>query len=89
MKAHKTDDTQTRLALLEQSHAHIAQTLQDIKQDTREFRKEVNDRFDKVDKKFIEVNHRFDKLDNRIYQVMFLLSGSILGYVFAKIFHFI
>ena len=30
MKAHKTNDTQTRLALLEKSHGYIAQTLQDI-----------------------------------------------------------
>ena len=48
MKAHKHDDTQIRLALLEQSHLNIIDTLKDIRTDIRAFREEVKSEFSSV-----------------------------------------
>lgn len=33
------------------------------------------------------LNARIDKVDNRLWQIMFLLSSSIIGVILGKIFH--
>jgi hypothetical protein len=84
------DSHETRIALLEQSIGHIAQTLLRLE-------KNMDERFDKleislnakIDKVENSLSTRMDKLDNRLWQIMFLLSSSIVGLVLGKIFHWI
>jgi hypothetical protein len=93
MKAHKQDDSHTRLALLEQSIININTTLTDIKNDVRDFRKEINDRFDKVDSRFSKLECKFDErfngIDGKLFRLMFIISSSLVGYIFAKMLHFL
>ena len=63
------DSQETRIALLEQSIGHIAQTLL-----------RIESRMDRIDS-------RIDKLENRLWQIVFLISSSILGMILGKIFH--
>jgi Mg2+ and Co2+ transporter CorA len=76
------DSHETRIALLEQSIGHIAQTLLRI-----EARMDKIDL--RIDKMETSLNLRIDKLENRLWQILFLLSSSIVGLILGKIFHWI
>lgn len=80
----KTDSHETRIALLEQSIGHIGQTLLRLEKKMDEGFNEI-----KSDMKTIknELNLRIDKLDSRLWQIMFLISSSIVGAILGKIFH--
>lgn len=69
------DSTQTRVALLEQSIGHIAQTLL-----------RIESRIDGLEK---SLNTRIDKVENRLWQILFLISSSIVGMILGKIFHWL
>jgi len=87
------DSHETRIALLEQSIGHIAQTLLRIESRIDNLETSLNSRIDKledkIDKRFSKLDLRIDKLDNRLWQIMFLLSSSIVGLILGKIFHWI
>jgi hypothetical protein len=75
-KHHNNNDSnQTRIALLEQSIGHIDQTLM-----------RIESTIEKMDK---SLNARIDKVENRLWQILFLISSSIVGIIIAKIFHWI
>lgn len=83
------DSNETRMALLEQSIGHIDQTL--MRMDAR--LDKMDTRLDKMDTKIdnleSKLNLRMDKLDNRLWQIIFLISSSIIAIVLGKIFHWL
>ena len=98
------DSHETRIALLEQSIGHINQTLIRIESRIDGLDKSLNTRIDGLDKslntridgldkslntKMDKLESRMDKIDNRLWQIMFLISSSIIGVIIGKIFHWI
>jgi hypothetical protein len=96
------DSKETRIALLEQSIGHIHQTLiriesridgldkssntkidglnESLSSKINELNKSLNSKIDKID-------IRIDKVENRLWQILFLISSSIIGMSLGKIFH--
>jgi hypothetical protein len=74
------DSHETRIALLEQSIGHIGQTLLRIESRIDNLDKSLNIRIDKLDA-------RIDKVENKLWQILFLISSSIIGMILGKIFH--
>lgn len=96
MKAHK-DDTQIRIALLEQSHANIIDTLKEIKIEistkTIEIKEEIREVKDQIKETKCEVkslrdhvDFRLDKINNRLWSLFFWMigGGSSILYIIAK-----
>ena len=46
--------------------------------------KSLGSRIDNIDK---SLNSRIDKIDNKLWQIMFLISSSVIGVILGKIFH--
>lgn len=95
MKAHKEDDTPTRLALLEQSYKHVAENLREIKEKidftTREIKAEIKEIKNEVTSLREHVDARLDKINNRLWSLFLWMVGggcSIL-YVIAKSNHWL
>ena len=65
------DSHETRIALLEQSIGHIGQTLL-----------RIESRIDKLDARIENIENklslRIDKIDTRLWQILFLISSSIV-----------
>jgi len=40
-----------------------------------------------INETLMRIENRLDKLDNRLWQIIFLISSSVIGLVLAKIFH--
>lgn len=76
------DSSEVRIALLEQSISHIDQTL--IRIESR-----INQLDEKIDKIESKIHIRIDKLDNRLWQIIFLISSSVVAIVLGKIFHWL
>ena len=84
MKSHKQDETQTRIAVLENTQAHIVTTLYDIKtqisylsQETKNEIRELKNKIDETEKDIKselrefrkEVNEKFNQLEIKTYRV--------------------
>lgn len=90
---HSHDSEQTRIALLEQSIGHIDQTLLRIESRINNIDVKVENMENsfnlKIDKLENKLNSRIDKIDSRLWQIMFLISSSVIGLIVAKILHWI
>lgn len=77
-----TDHQETRIALLEQSIGHIDQAILRMETKIDNLGISVNLKIDKLDS-------RIDKIDSRLWQIMFLIAGSVVSIVISRIFHLI
>jgi UDP-N-acetylglucosamine 2-epimerase len=64
-----------KIAVLQTTNQHIHETLHRIE--------------NKMDEGFKKVDTRIDKIDNRLWQIIFLMSSSILAAILGKIMHWI
>jgi hypothetical protein len=81
------DSHETRIALLEQSIGHIGQTLLRIESRIDNLDKSLNIRIDRLDARIDKLDARIDKVENKLWQILFLISSSIIGMILGKIFH--
>lgn len=86
----KTNDShETRIALLEQSIGHIDQTLMRIESRIDKIDDRIDQTLMRIESRIDKMDGRIDKMDNRLWQIMFLLSSSIIGLILGKIFHWL
>lgn len=86
----KTNDShETRIALLEQSIGHIDQTLMRIESRIDKIDDRIDQTLMRIESRIDKMDGRIDKMDNRLWQIMFLISSSIIGLILGKIFHWL
>ncbi len=79
---HGNEDTKIRVAILETNIIHINESLDRME-------KSITKGFEEVKECLKAMDNRIDKVESRLYQILFLISSSVIGLVVAKIFDWI